>query len=133
VQVRKLQRASLVNPVKVEVSKKYQTVEKLKQQYMFLPAKYKDCYLAWLVNENQGNSIIIFVATCANAQRCALMLNNLGFGTIPLHGQMSQAKRLGSLNKFKSQSRSVLIATDVASRYALLCSQDPAWLVGCCA
>ena len=35
---------------------------------------------------------------------------------IPLHGQMSQAKRLGSLAKFKSKNRSILIATDVASR-----------------
>jgi len=35
---------------------------------------------------------------------------------VPLHGQMSQAKRLGSLNKFKAKSRSILIATDVASR-----------------
>lgn len=45
------------------------------------------------------------------------MLRNLGFTAIPLHGQMSQAKRLGSLNKFKAKSRSLLIATDVASRF----------------
>merc|ERR1711971_815354 len=44
------------------------------------------------------------------------MLRNLGFSAIPLHGQMSQEKRLGSLNKFKSKSASILIATDVASR-----------------
>jgi ATP-dependent RNA helicase DDX47/RRP3 len=44
------------------------------------------------------------------------MLRNLGFTAIPLHGQMTQAKRLGSLNKFKSKARSILIATDVASR-----------------
>jgi ATP-dependent RNA helicase DDX47/RRP3 len=29
---------------------------------------------------------------------------------------MSQNKRLASLNKFKSKSRSILLATDVASR-----------------
>ena len=70
------------------------------------------------------------------------MLRNLGLHAIPLHGKMSQviscspssviwkldlilcdssistlqAKRLGSLNKFKSKSRPILIATDVASR-----------------
>ena len=37
----KLQRASLRNPVKVEVSTKYQTVDKLLQYYIFIPAKYK--------------------------------------------------------------------------------------------
>jgi len=44
------------------------------------------------------------------------MLRNLGFQAVCLHGQLSQAKRIGALNKFKSGSRSILIATDVASR-----------------
>lgn len=39
--VQKLQRASLQNPVKVEVSTKYQTVEKLQQYYIFIPVKFK--------------------------------------------------------------------------------------------
>jgi hypothetical protein len=30
------------------------------------------------------------------------MLRNLGFGAVPIHGQMSQPKRLGALNKFKA-------------------------------
>lgn len=114
--VQKLQRASLKDPVKVEVSGKYQTVEQLQQSYVFLPSKYKDVYLVYLLNEFAGNSFIIFCSTCANTQRVSFMLRNLGFTAIPLHGQMSQSKRLGSLNKFKSKARSVLIATDVASR-----------------
>jgi hypothetical protein len=47
------------------------------------------------------------------------MLNNLGLPAIPLHGNLSQPKRLGALNKFKSSGSSVLIATDVASRFFL--------------
>lgn len=39
--VAKLQRASLHDPVKVEVSTKYQTVEKLLQYYVFIPLKFK--------------------------------------------------------------------------------------------
>ena len=45
--VEKLQRASLRNPVRVEVSHKYQTVSTLVQQYLFVPAKYKDVYLVY--------------------------------------------------------------------------------------
>lgn len=114
--VAKLQRASLKNPVKVEVSSKYQTVDKLQQSYVFIPAKFKDMYLVYILNELAGNSFMVFSSTCANTQRVALMLRNLGMTAIPLHGQMSQTKRLGSLNKFKSKTRSILIATDVASR-----------------
>lgn len=39
--VKKLQRACLRDPVKVEVSTKYQTVEKLQQNYLFIPSKFK--------------------------------------------------------------------------------------------
>lgn len=42
--VAKLQRASLHNPVKLEVSTKYHTVEKLQQFYLFIPCKYKVCF-----------------------------------------------------------------------------------------
>jgi len=44
------------------------------------------------------------------------VLRNLGFAAIPLHGQLSQSQRLGSLSKFQSGSRKILVATDVASR-----------------
>lgn len=114
--VQKLQRAALKNPVKCAVSSKYQTVEKLQQYYLFIPSKFKDTYLVYILNELAGNSFMIFCSTCNNTQRTALMLRNLGFTAIPLHGQMSQSKRLGSLNKFKAKDRSILLATDVASR-----------------
>ena len=53
--VQKLQRASLKDPVKVEVSTKYQTVEKLQQYYIFIPLKFKvwvcddDVHCCWLM------------------------------------------------------------------------------------
>jgi ATP-dependent RNA helicase DDX47/RRP3 len=46
----------------------------------------------------------------------ALMLRNLGFEALPIHGKMSQSRRIGSLNTFKTGDRNILLATDVASR-----------------
>ncbi len=114
--VAKLQRASLSDPVKVQVSSKYQTVDKLHQYYLFIPLKHKELYLVHVLNEMQGNSFIIFCSTCNATLKLALLLRNLGMAAIPLNGQMSQNKRLGALNKFKAKTRSILIATDVASR-----------------
>eukprot|EP00058_Branchiostoma_floridae_P013741 XP_002599229.1 hypothetical protein BRAFLDRAFT_64422 [Branchiostoma floridae] len=114
--VAKLQRASLSNPVKVEVNSKYKTVDTLQQSYLFIPSKYKDVYLVSILNELAGNSFMVFCSTCNNTQRTAFLLRNLGFNAIPLHGQLSQNSRLGALHKFKAKSRSILIATDVASR-----------------
>ncbi|ORY83673.1 ATP-dependent rRNA helicase rrp3 [Protomyces lactucae-debilis] len=114
--VEKLQRASLSNPVRVAVSTKYSTVDTLLQSYLFIPFKFKDAYLVYLVNELAGQSTIIFARTCNDTQRVAFLLRHLGFPAVPLHGQLSQSARLGALNKFKSGARSILIATDVASR-----------------
>lgn len=114
--VSKLQRASLINPVKVEASNRNDTARHLVQNYIFLPHKYKDCYLVHLVNEFAGKTLLVFVITCKQALRSCLILRNLGFDVSTIHGQMSQAKRLGSLNKFKSKETKILVATDVASR-----------------
>ncbi|RHY92531.1 hypothetical protein DYB37_013398 [Aphanomyces astaci] len=114
--VAKLQRASLQSPVKVEITHKFATPETLAQKYLFIPAKYKDCYLAYVLNEFAGQSMLIFASTCNGTQRITLMLRSLGFPAICLHGQMTQPNRLGALNKFKAKQRSILVCTDVASR-----------------
>lgn len=122
--VQKLQRACLVKPVKVEVASKYSTVDTLRQQYLFIPAKFKECYLAYVLNELSCSTAIIFARTCESTRKIALMLRNLGFGGVPIHGQMSQPKRLGAMNKFKSGERNILIATDVAARGLDIASVD---------
>ncbi|KAI8998491.1 DEAD-domain-containing protein [Trametes punicea] len=114
--VAKLQRASLSNPVRVEVNSKYSTVSTLLQYYLLIPLPQKDVHLIYLANTLAQNSIIIFTRTVHDAQRLSIMLRTLGFPAIPLHGQLSQSARLGALGKFKSGGRRVLVATDVASR-----------------
>ncbi len=53
--------------------------------------------------ELAGSTSIIFTRTCDSTRKIALTLRNLGFGAVPIHGQMSQPKRLGALNKFKAR------------------------------
>jgi len=115
--VSKLQRACLINPVKVEVSRsKHQTVNTLVQKYIFFPQKYKESYLVHLINENIRKSTIVFTMTCKTAMRICLLLRNLGFEAVPIHGQMTQVKRINALSKFKANDKNILVATDVASR-----------------
>lgn len=115
--VESLQRASLRDPARVSISSnKYQTVSTLLQHYVFIPHMRKDTYLVYLMNEFAGKSAIIFTRTVWETQRIAILLRTLGFGAIPLHGQLSQSARLGALNKFRAGTRSILVATDVAAR-----------------
>ncbi|XWS16749.1 hypothetical protein CRYUN_Cryun33cG0005400 [Craigia yunnanensis] len=144
--VKKLQRACLRNPVKIEASSKYSTVDTLKQQYRFIPAKYKvakgfwsqvghystlcrkvlewdleDCYLVYILTEMSGCTSMVFTRTCDANRLLSFILRNLNIRAIPISGQMTQVwiyfvKRLGALNKFKSGEYNVLVCTDVASR-----------------
>ena len=125
--VAKLQRACLRDPVRVEAGNadgkdgtngKYATVSTLRQQYSFVPARSKDAaaVAALTSDELGGCTSIIFSRTCDGARRLALLLRALGLGALPIHGQMSQPKRLAALSKFKAGERPILVATDVASR-----------------
>lgn len=115
--VESLQRASLSNPLRVSVSSnKYQTVSTLIQTYLFRPHKHKDIYLVYLLNEFVGQRAIVFTRTVHETQRLAFLLRTLGFGAIPLHGQLSQSARLAAVSKIRAQARDILVATDVAAR-----------------
>lgn len=83
---------------------------------MFFPAKFKDIYLAYIMEQRLENEIIIFTLTCLNALKVCLFLRKLGYRAVTINGQMSQNKRLGSLARFKQKDANVLVATDVASR-----------------
>ena len=48
-----------------------------RQEYLFLPAKHKECYLTALLDATRGSSALVFSATCAGATRLALF-NGVG-------------------------------------------------------
>ncbi|KAK9923986.1 hypothetical protein M0R45_032377 [Rubus argutus] len=114
--VKKVERACLRNPVKVEVTSKYSTVDTLKQQLVIARFEHKDCYLVYILTEKCQCTTMVFTNKCATTPFLAYMLRNLGIRAVPLHGDMSQSKRLGALNMFKSGQCNVLVCTDVASR-----------------
>lgn len=100
----------------VQIDYKYKTVDTLKQYYLLVPVEYKEVHLVYLLKKTAFSSFIVFCNKTGNAQKIAFLLRNLGFAAIPLYGSMSQEKRFAAIEKFKSQSRSVLVATDIASR-----------------
>ena len=65
--VQKLERASLKDPVKIEVNTKYKTVDNLVQNYLFIPAKHKETYLVFILTQFVGQKTIIFTETCDNS------------------------------------------------------------------
>jgi ATP-dependent RNA helicase DDX47/RRP3 len=102
--------------VRVSTSSERQTVSTLLQSYMFVLHKQKDVHLVHLLTERAGQTTIVFTRTVNETQRLSYLLRALGLSAIPLHGQLTQSMRLGALNKFRSGSRDILVATDVAAR-----------------
>merc|ERR1712178_152954 len=98
------------------VSTKHVTVKTLVQNYLFLPYKFKYTYFAALIQHFAHYSTMVFTDTCLTAQKLAIFRIHLGWTSIALHGQMTQAQRLGALSAFKAKEKRVLVATDVASR-----------------
>jgi len=68
------------------------------------------------MDQKIGKDIIIFTLTCITANKVCLLLRKLGDNAVTINGQMSQAKRLGSLSRFRQRDVNILVATDVASR-----------------
>ncbi|KAH0463524.1 hypothetical protein IEQ34_008106 [Dendrobium chrysotoxum] len=96
--VGKLQRACLKNPVKIEASSKYSTVDNLKQQFRLVPAKYKDCYLVYILTEMSGSTSMVFTRTCDSSRLLALLLRNLEEAEVLLFlERVSAAKRISQM------------------------------------
>lgn len=101
--------------MRVSVSAKSQTSATLLQYYALIPFIWKDVHFIHLLNEHAGQMTIIFTRIIRETQRLAIVLRNLGFPAIPIHGQLSLSARLASLNKFRARSQNILTATDVAA------------------
>jgi superfamily II DNA/RNA helicase len=69
-----------------------------------------------LLQAEGADLMIVFTRTKRQAQRIADDLEERGFNSAPLHGDMAQAAREKALTKFREGKLQVLVATDVAAR-----------------
>jgi len=65
--------------------------------------------------ENRGRTIV-FTRTKRQAQRVADDLEDRGFPSSPLHGDMAQVARERAMKRFRDGTIEILVATDVAAR-----------------
>jgi ATP-dependent RNA helicase DDX47/RRP3 len=114
--IESLIRAGLKDPVRINISKTYDTVDTLTQKYILVPFKFKETYLYYLLNNMRDQSVIVFVNSCLSVQTFSLFLKNMDLDCQGLYGNLTQEKRLERLREFREKGKMVLIATDVASR-----------------
>ncbi|KAJ8905346.1 hypothetical protein NDN08_001853 [Rhodosorus marinus] len=98
-------------------STKYKTVEQLVQEYYLVPEDFKDAYLAHILTKQfQEKSSVVFVSRKSTCENLLFLLRELGVNGVSLHSGMKQSEREKALEQFKSSTKKLLIATDLASR-----------------
>ncbi|WP_285769481.1 DEAD/DEAH box helicase [Peribacillus sp. SI8-4] len=114
--IRKIAERFMHEPVLVRVKAKEMTVDRIEQYYLELKEGEKFDTLARLLDIQTPDLAIVFGRTKRRVDELASALNIRGYMAEGIHGDLSQAKRLSVLKKFKDRSIDVLVATDVAAR-----------------
>ncbi|AZU60069.1 ATP-dependent helicase [Neobacillus mesonae] len=104
------------DPKIVRVKAKEMTVPSIEQYYLEVQEKNKFDVLTRLLDIQSPELAIVFGRTKRRVDELSEALNLRGYTAEGIHGDLSQAKRLSVLRKFKEGSIDVLVATDVAAR-----------------
>ncbi|CAK1543472.1 unnamed protein product [Leptosia nina] len=91
------------------------TAETLTECRIACSLDQKDAYLFYILRRHPGRTIV-FCNSINSVKRLVQILTLLKCRTLPLHASMPQRQRLKNLERFRDDSRGVLIATDVAAR-----------------
>lgn len=116
--VERLAREILTDPVRVTVGEVGMANEDVTQVVNVLPSDAEK--MPWLLEKLPGmidnGDVLVFASRKATVDEIDSQLSQKGFKVAALHGDKDQASRMEILQKFKSGTYHVLVATDVAAR-----------------
>jgi ATP-dependent RNA helicase RhlE len=104
------------NPVRVSITPKEPTVDRIKQSLFRVAKNSKINLLLKLFENDDFKKVIVFTQMKHMANRVAKKLLSESISCAAIHGNKSQAARTKALQEFKNGSSRALIATDVAAR-----------------
>ena len=104
------------DPQVVKVNHKEMTVSNIEQSYFEVRGPQKKDVLTRVLDMYNLKSTIIFANTKRMVDDIVSDLQAKGYFADGLHGDMSQAQRQNTLDKFRKSTLEILVATDVAAR-----------------
>jgi ATP-dependent RNA helicase RhlE len=114
--IAKLANDVLHHPVRIDVSPKTVTVERIEQRVYFVGAKDKRTLLDQLLADPAFDRVLVFTRTKRGADRVCKQLKQTGVPVDALHGNKAQNARVRALDDFRKGKVRVLVATDIAAR-----------------
>lgn len=115
-EIKKLANEFMQNPKMVVVEEAHAELDIEQIFYEVKSRANKFPLLKELLLDLKPTSTLIFCNTKDQTSNLASMLTNEGFSAIALNGDMEQVDRDAAIIRFKNQSCSILVATDVAAR-----------------
>jgi superfamily II DNA/RNA helicase len=118
-QIEKLTKKFLKDPVHVQVSRAASTADTIDQKLVKVGSKPEDkrATLRDLIRGAEGlTNAIIFCNRKRDVATLARSLERHGFSAGALHGDMDQKSRMETLDAFKGNRLTLLVASDVAAR-----------------
>lgn len=114
--IRELAGRILRNPEHVTVKAERVTVKDIRQWAVETTDRGKQAALVRLLEETKPYLSIIFCRTKRRASTLNQALQEMGYDSDELHGDLSQAKREQVMKRFRDARLQLLVATDVAAR-----------------
>jgi ATP-dependent RNA helicase DeaD len=114
--IRKIADRFMKDPEVIKVKTKEMTVPLIDQFYIEVQERNKFDTLTRILDIQSPELAIIFGRTKRRVDEPSDALTQRGYTAEGIHGDLSQAKRISVLKKFKDGSIDILVATDVAAR-----------------
>ena len=114
--IRKIANRHLKNPEEIKIKTKTSTVETITQHYWQVTGLHKLDALTRILEVEDFEAMIVFVRTKNATVELAEKLEARGYSSAALNGDMNQALREKTIDRFKKGSLDIVVATDVAAR-----------------
>ncbi|MEL7646462.1 MAG: DEAD/DEAH box helicase [Sedimentibacter sp.] len=114
--IKKIIKKFLKEPVTVKTLREGITAKEVKQSYFLVKHSDKVEALSRIIDTYTPKLTLIFCNTKKSVDELYDQLIEKGYNCDKIHGDIKQAQRLDTLNKFNNGLVDVLIATDVAAR-----------------
>lgn len=114
-EIQSLANQFLQNPTRIEIAKVVAAEPQITEQTIQTTQNEKNRVVLKELEERQGR-ILIFARTKHRTDRLARFLYDEGHGVVCLHGGKTQGQRKQALERFRSGTRRIMVATDLAGR-----------------
>jgi ATP-dependent RNA helicase DeaD len=104
------------DPMFITIEDQALVVPAIEQSYMETTEQTKSATLAGLIRKHKPQLSLVFCNTKHMVDELSSRLKRQGFRAEGLHGDMDQSRRDAIMNRFRTKTLSVLVATDVAAR-----------------